>query len=103
MKEKIILQKSNKPDKRYMMKFDDKTIHFGSGKLTGKGTFLEHKDDKIKQNWIKRHKVREDHNNPKTAGALSRHLLWGEKTLDKSIKAFEDKFKNYDIVKKGKL
>lgn len=100
MKEKIFLNKSSKPDKRFEMVFPDKTIHFGSGKLKGKGTYLEHKDDTIKKNWIKRHKVREDHNNPKTAGALSRHLLWGKKTLNDSIKAFEKKFKKYDIVKR---
>lgn len=100
MKEKIILKKSEKPDKRFKMIFQNKTIHFGSGKPTGKGAYIDHKDDKIKENWIKRHKVREDHNNPKTAGALSRHILWSKKTLDKSIKHFENKFKNYDIIKK---
>lgn len=99
MKEKIYLSKSNKPDKRFKMEFENKTIHFGSGKPTGSGAYIDHKDDKTKKNWIARHKVREQHDNPKTAGALSRHLLWSEKTLDKSIKHFENKFKKYDIIK----
>ena len=110
MRKKIFLTESEKPDKRFKMTFVEeperganprkKTVHFGSGKPTGRGAYIDHKDDKLKENWIKRHKVREDHNDPKTAGALSRHLLWGEKTLDKSIKAFEKKFKDYDIVRR---
>lgn len=99
-KKKIYLYKSEKPDKLYKMKFENKTVHFGSGKPTGKGNYIMHKDDKIKSNWIKRHSVRENWNDPKTAGALSRHILWSEKTLDKSIKHFENKFKNFDIIKK---
>lgn len=102
MKEKIYLKKSNKPDKRYVMEFANKKVHFGQSldTIKGKGTYLEHKDDKIKQNWIARHKVRENWNKPDTAGALSKHLLWNEKTLDKSIKNFEKKFSKYDIIKK---
>ena len=46
--------------------------------------------------YIKRHaapKSRQNHNNPFTAGALSRHLLWGEsRSLDTNLAAFKDKF-----------
>ena len=91
MSNKIEIRPSEKPDKRLKVVYEGKTIHFGSGNLTGKGTYLEHGDDKIKKNWIARHKVREDWNDPKTAGYWSRWVLWNKPTLSGSIKALEGK------------
>ena len=67
-----------------------KTVNFGA---EGGSTFLEHKDPKIKADWIARHKVREDWTVPDNAGSLSRHLLWGPSTkLSENVKAFAKKF-----------
>lgn len=90
------LSKSNKPDKRYKIVFDGKktkTVHFGQ---KDGSTFVDHKDDKKKAAWIARHKVRENWNNIKTAGALSKHILWNKKSLKDSIKDTSNKF-NIDI------
>lgn len=43
--------------------------------------------------YIARHKVNEDHNNPLTAGALSRWILWGSsRNLQKNTAAFRRRF-----------
>jgi hypothetical protein len=51
------------------------------------------KTKKDRAAYIARHKVREDFNAPTTAGALSKHILWGgSKNLNKNIKTFKKKF-----------
>ena len=51
------------------------------------------KTKKDRENYIKRHVVREDFNNPMTAGALSRYILWGDsRSITKNITAFKKKF-----------
>lgn len=51
------------------------------------------KTKKDRENYLKRHKVREDWNNPLTAGSLSRWILWGDsRNLNKNISTFKKKF-----------
>jgi hypothetical protein len=93
----VKFQKSTRDDKRLMAKFykDNKkfkTVHFGSGKLTGKGTYLEHKNNKIKNAWIARHKVNGTFENPFTASSLSYWILWNKKSLSKSIESYKKHF-----------
>ena len=78
-------------NKRYTATFaDGKIVHFG---LAGGSTYIDHKNKDKRAAYIARHKVNEDHNNPKTAGALSRHLLWGDHTsLQANITAFKSRF-----------
>ena len=47
----------------------------------------------VKQNYINRHKKREDWSNPMTPGSLSRFILWNRKTFNSSLKDFKKKFK----------
>ena len=47
----------------------------------------------VKASYIRRHREKENWNNPLTAGALSRWLLWEKKTLPSAIKAFKKRFK----------
>jgi hypothetical protein len=87
---KVQFYKSEKPEKRMKAVFDEKkTVHFGS---EGASTFLEHRDTKIKRAWIARHKVREKWNDPMTAGALSRWILWNKPSLEESINDYKQKF-----------
>ena len=74
----ISLEKSNKPDKKLVIKFSDPnlTIHFGSKHSS---TYLDHHDKVKRSNYLKRHKVVEDWNQV-NAGSLSRYLLWGSST-----------------------
>jgi hypothetical protein len=74
----ISLEKSNKPDKKLVIKFSDPnlTIHFGSKHSS---TYLDHHDKVKRSNYLKRHQVNEDWNQV-NAGSLSRYLLWGSST-----------------------
>ena len=75
----ISLEKSNKPNKKLVIKFSEpnKTIHFGSKYSS---TYLDHHDQHKRSNYLKRHMVNEDWENPTSRGALSMWLLWGQTT-----------------------
>jgi hypothetical protein len=66
-----------------------KTIHFGA---KGYDDYIKSGSEEKKQAYIARHKVNEDFNNPLTAGALSRFILWNKKTLSASISDFKRRF-----------
>ena len=87
----VSLKKSNRPNKKYVIVFDNpkKTIHFGS---KDSSTFLDHKDKTKRDNYIKRHSVRENWNeiNP---GSLSRYLLWESTNLNNNLKDYLQRFK----------
>lgn len=88
----MLIQNSNRKDKRFMATFKDGTkVHFG---LKGASTFIDGKRTiEERNNYIKRHAVRENFNDPKSAGSLSKHLLWGNsKSLDQNHKDFMRKF-----------
>lgn len=46
---------SNAKNKRFSVIVDGKTINFGLYPFSGKGTFLDHKDEKIREAWRARH------------------------------------------------
>lgn len=87
----LSLEKSTKPDKKYVIKFTNpnKTIHFGSKNSL---TYLDHHDKTKRDNYILRHTVREDWTKI-NAGSLSRYLLWGESTnLHTNLTTYLKKF-----------
>jgi hypothetical protein len=99
----LSIKKSDKPEKKMKATFckckikDDckgtnhKTVHFG---LKGSQTYLDHKDKDKREAYLARHKANENWNDPDTAGALSRWILWGPYTsLSKNINYFKNKFK----------
>jgi hypothetical protein len=92
---KVVIKKSTKADKKMMAIFTDcqsgrdKTIHFGA---KGMSDYTIHKDDERKKRYINRHKSNENWNNPKTAGALSRWILWNKPSLRASITSYKKKF-----------
>lgn len=88
----IILRKSNKPDKKFMVRIDDKkTIHFGS---KGMSDFTIHKDTERKNRYINRHKKRENWTKSgiKSAGFWSKHILWNKPSIQQSINDTEKRF-----------
>jgi len=93
----IYLSKSTRDGKKYMVKVDNKTIHFGQD---GASDYTKHKDPDRKQRYLTRHKKKENWTKSgiKTAGFWSRWLLWGEPTLAASINKIEKKF-NVKIVR----
>jgi len=66
-----------------------KTIHFGA---SGMSDYTLHKDPKRKERYEKRHKAREDWNNPMTAGALSKWILWNKPDFKESVDDFIQRF-----------
>lgn len=66
-----------------------KTINFGA--LRG-SSFIDHKNEKTKNAWIARHRVRENWKVPDTAGSLSKHILWETTSLAKNKQLFAKKF-----------
>lgn len=86
----ISIKESTRKDKKLMATFSDGTItHFGA---KGYSDFTQHKDEARKQRYINRHTKNENWNDYKSAGALSRWILWNKSTLLASIKDYKKKF-----------
>ena len=91
----VILQKSNKKDKKFDAIIDGKkTISFGA---KGYSDFTRHKDEERKRNYIARHKVNQNWNDYNTAGFWAKNILWNKSTIEESIKDTDRKFKNLKI------
>ena len=96
----IVISKSKKPDKKYDARIDGtKTVSFGQKMASD---FTKHKNTERKEAYIPRHKKNEDwtKSGVKTAGFLSRHILWNKPTLKESIYDVNKKFKNLNIKMK---
>jgi hypothetical protein len=84
------IKPSPRQDKKYVAEFDDGTkTHFGA---KGMSDFTKHGDEERKERYIKRHKVNENWDDPKSAGALSRFVLWNKPTLSASIRDYKSRF-----------
>ncbi len=66
-----------------------KTINFGA---LGGSAFPDHKNQKTKEAWIARHRVRENWEVPDTAGSLSRWILWDTTSILENKKRFAKRF-----------
>jgi hypothetical protein len=92
---KVVIKKSTKEGKKMMAIFSmdngrKKTVHFGQASAPDY-TITKNKEQRAR--YIARHRKNENWNSPMTAGALSRHILWGAFTSrSKNISAFKRKF-----------
>ena len=93
----MLIENSTRKGKRFMATYKNgKVVHFGSDVGS---TYIDEGDNLKRENYIKRHSVRENFDDPFSAGALSRWLLWGDTTsLDLNHKAF---MKRYPVTIKG--
>jgi len=85
------ITQSDRKDKRYLATFDNGTkIHFGS-----KGqSYIDHADKAKRDAYLKRHAKNENWEDPYTAGALSKWILWGNSSnINANIKYFKQRFK----------
>lgn len=87
----MIITQSDRKAKRYLATFENgKKVHFG---LKTGMTYIDHLDKTKRENYLKRHQKNEDWNDPYTAGALSRWILWGDSTnINKNISDFKKRF-----------
>ena len=95
--------KSKKYDAIFMVDDKEKKVSFGASGYRDY-TLINNKNSKfylpkildsnvVKASYIRRHKKNENWNNPLTAGALSRYILWNKKTLSTSIRDYKKRFK----------
>jgi len=97
MDKQFFLFNSDKPSKKYMIKYVNpttgniNTIHFGAA---GMDDYTITKNLNQKNRYIKRHQSREDWtiNGIYTPGYWSRYLLWNLPNLNNSIKDTEKRF-----------
>lgn len=95
----VQLKKSELEGKKYTAVFYDddrkkiKTTHFGSA---GMSDYTKHKDDERKQRYLDRHSANENWEDYKTAGSLSRWILWHKPTISAS---YNDYLKRFNLKK----
>ena len=91
----VVIKSSNKSGKKMMAIFTmdngrTKTTHFGQA---GAADYTLTKDKERRRLYIERHgRGRENWNDPTSAGALSRWILWNLPSKRASISAFKKKF-----------
>lgn len=89
----LYITKSKRKNKKYDLLDSDKTylLSFGHSQYSD---YTIHKDSERKQRYIDRHKKNEDWNKSGiyTAGFWSRYLLWGQPTLEASIRDVNKRF-----------
>ena len=91
----VIIKPSTMKTKKFTAIFYDdkkkkiKTTHFGA---KGSSDFTKHGDEKRKQRYLDRHKARENWEDFKSAGSLSRFILWNKKSLKSSIADYKKRF-----------
>ena len=87
--------KSPKAGKKWRAIFQTETgrekhTDFGAA---GMEDFTQHHDLQRRENYLSRHKARENWNDPSTAAALSRWLLWGDSpSFQKNLSHYKSKF-----------
>jgi len=93
---KVILTKSARKNKKYRIYFpiQRRTVHFGDSRYSD---YTIHHNPGRKSKYIARHRKRERWDDEYTAGFWAYHLLWNQKTIEKSIKDIESNF-NLDII-----
>ena len=93
----ISVQRSSRPNKKYMAKVGDTVVHFGHSAFED---FTTHRDVARKALYLARHRPREDWTltGLRTPGFWARHLLWSEPTLQASVNALNKRFPSLRVV-----
>ena len=96
----LSIKPSSNKDKKLMATFERPngrqiTTHFGSSSHMDYTKYYKQDKELAKQKrdaYIARHKVNENWNDPTSAGALSRWILWDEPTVESAIRKFKKRF-----------
>jgi hypothetical protein len=89
------IRPSHKSDKKWDATFQypdghTKTVPFGA---RGMSDYTKHKDKTRKQRYLSRHSGMGEHwNQPDTAGALSKWILWNKPSFRASVSDFKKRF-----------
>lgn len=93
--DKVVIKKSTKPKKKMMAVFSSsknartRTIHFGA---SGYDDYTKTKDKEQKARYLARHRQNERWDDPFSAGALSRWILWDRPSIQASVRAYRKRF-----------
>jgi hypothetical protein len=68
---------------------DETRVKFGA---SGYDDLTISKDRRRKSLYLARHRTRENWNDPKTAGSLSRWILWNTPNLEQNVRDFKKRF-----------
>ena len=85
---KAQLMKSSRKEKKFMVKMDGKTIHFGAA---GMDDFTITGDEEQKKRYMARHQ-KENWNDRFSAGFWAKHVLWNKKTISGSLRDIQRRF-----------
>jgi len=92
---KVVVKKSTKPEKKLMAVFTldngrTKTTFFGQA---GADDYTKTKDKAQRSRYLERHRRgNENWNNPVSAGALSRWILWSETSKSLALSKYKKRF-----------
>jgi hypothetical protein len=100
----VTITRSHRDNKAYKAVFLEpdgrrKTVHFGSNYEN----YTQHKDKARRERYLARHAPRENWDDPRTAGALSRWLLWHCTSLKAAITAYRKRFGFKSVVDRSNL
>lgn len=91
--ELVSITKSDKPGKKMVATFKNgnllKHTYFGAA---GMDDFTKKGDEAQKARYLQRHKRNENWNDPQSAGALSRYILWNKPTVAGGIADYKNRF-----------
>jgi len=86
----VKIVRSPRAEKKLRAYFSDGThTDFGA---SGYSDFTKHKNPDRRDRYDNRHKSREKWSSPKTAGALSKWILWNKPSLKSSISDYKRRF-----------
>lgn len=90
----VKISRSKRADKKWVALFEDadkrtRKVHFGA---KGMSDYTLHKDEGRKKKYIARHTKNESWNDPMSAGALSRWILWELVSFKDAIKEYKKRF-----------
>ena len=90
----LTIKPSTDAEKKYMAVFErdgrQLTTHFGA---KGMSDMTQHGDPERRLAYLKRHRVTENWDDPTSAGALSRWILWETPSLRRNIELFKRRFR----------
>ena len=93
---RVVIKPSTREGKKKMAIFFDKennrvkTTHFGAASYSD---YTKHKDKDRKENYISRHRSRENWNDYTSAGSLSRYILWNKPSYTQSVYDYKKRFR----------